>query len=191
MYEVDMKKLEVALTYAERMAEGNNPVKNIPAEEDSVLNNPNVIRCMYFIKEVLGEIKKNGGVIGRNHSNSHKSPFPLEVLSNFQYREDQSISHFMAQIKALAGDTNVRGIGTKSITDWLKQRGYLTEEYNPVFNQKSTKTTQAGEEFGLYMEQRTSAKGYEYFTVMYSQKAQEYIVHNMEAILNGEIISKE
>lgn len=187
MFEVDMKKLEVAIKYAERMAEGNNPVKNAPVEEDSVLNNPNVIRCMYFIKEVLQQVKNNGGVIGGRACRSSKSPFPLEVLSGFQYQEDKSISHFLAQIKSLAGDPNVKGIGTKPITDWLKQMGYLTEEYDQVFNQKKTKTTSEGEAFGLYMEARTSANGQVYDIIMYSQQAQEYIVQNMEAILNGEI----
>ena len=34
---------------------------NKPTEEDSVLNNPNVIRCMYFVKEVLTAVKENSG----------------------------------------------------------------------------------------------------------------------------------
>lgn len=186
MSEVDMKKLEVAIKYAERMAEGNNPVKNEPAESDSVLNNPNVIRCMYFIKEVLQQVKYNGGVIGGKTYRTSKRPFPFEVLSNFQYQQDKSISHFLAQVKDLAGDSDVRGIGTKPITDWLKQMGYLAEEYDQVFNQKKAITTPEGEAFGLYMETRTSANGNPYDVVMYSKQAQEYIVHYMETILNAD-----
>ena len=40
---VEMKKLETAITYLQRMAEGNNPIYNLPAEDDSVIYNPNVI----------------------------------------------------------------------------------------------------------------------------------------------------
>ena len=38
-----MQKLEVAMKYIERIADGKNPVNNKPTEEDSVLNNPNVV----------------------------------------------------------------------------------------------------------------------------------------------------
>ena len=60
MESVDMKKLETAIVYLQRIADGNNPINNLPAEEDSVLNNPNVIRCMFFVKEVLEEVEPEG-----------------------------------------------------------------------------------------------------------------------------------
>ena len=47
------KKLEIAILYLQRITEGRNPVNNMPVDEDSVINNPNVVRCMSFIKEVL------------------------------------------------------------------------------------------------------------------------------------------
>ncbi len=187
MTQVDLSKLDVAITYVERMAEGNNPVKNLPAEEDSVLNNPNVIRCMYFIRDVLVQVKENGGVIQGSSGRTAKRPFPFEVLSRFEYEEDRSISHFLAQIKALADTPNVKGIGTKPVTDWLKSMGYLVEEYDSSASEKRTRTTEKGEEFGLYMDRRVSMMGKEYQVIMYSRKAQEFIVQNMEAIINGEI----
>lgn len=33
---VEMKKLETAITYLQRMAEGNNPINNLPAEDDYI-----------------------------------------------------------------------------------------------------------------------------------------------------------
>lgn len=188
MSEIDLTKLEVAITYVERMAEGNNPVKNIPAEEDSVLNDPNVVRCMYFVRDVLKQVRDNGGKIGGRVSRSVKNPFPFECLSKFAYQEDKSISNFLAQVKLLAEDPNVKGISTTSITGWLKQMDYLVDEYDQLENQKKTKTTAKGEEFGLYMESRVSARGQEYNVIMYSRKAQEFLVQHMEAILSGEIV---
>ena len=61
MEPVDLVKLETAIKYVERIAEGNNPVNNLPMEEDAVLNNPNVIRCMYFVKGVLEEVRSVPG----------------------------------------------------------------------------------------------------------------------------------
>uniref|UniRef100_UPI004056D374 hypothetical protein n=1 Tax=Agathobacter sp. TaxID=2021311 RepID=UPI004056D374 len=57
METIDLKKLDVAIKYIERIADGCNPVNNIPVGEDDVLNNPNVIRCMYFVKEVLEAVR--------------------------------------------------------------------------------------------------------------------------------------
>ena len=65
MESVDMKKLETAIIYLQRITEGNNPINNLPAEENSILNNPNVIRCMFFIKDILEKVKRNNGYIGR------------------------------------------------------------------------------------------------------------------------------
>lgn len=62
---VDIKKLETAILYIQRIVNGNNPVNNMPLEDDAVLNNQNVTRCMSFVKDVLEEIKKNDGYIGR------------------------------------------------------------------------------------------------------------------------------
>lgn len=53
MGEIDLKKLDVSIEYIKRMAEGKNPINNESLDNDSVLNNPNVIRCFYFIEDVL------------------------------------------------------------------------------------------------------------------------------------------
>ncbi len=98
MESVDMKKLETAIIYLQRIVEGNNPINNLPVDEDSVLNNPNVIRCMFFVKDILEEVRKNNGYIGKKGKKSEKQEFPVEVLSRFSYREDQSISKLVAQI---------------------------------------------------------------------------------------------
>ena len=60
---VDIEKLETAIIYMQRITEGRNPVNNMPEDEDSVINNPNVVRCMFFVKEILEEIKRNDGYI--------------------------------------------------------------------------------------------------------------------------------
>lgn len=73
MEAVDLKKLETAILYIQRIADGKNPINNVVAKEDSVLNDPNIIRCMYFAKEVLAEVKKNNGYIGKRRTDWNKS----------------------------------------------------------------------------------------------------------------------
>ena len=58
MKEFDKKTLETAIIYIRRLAEGNSPLNNQPMNNDTILNNPNVIRCMYFVRDVLERLRK-------------------------------------------------------------------------------------------------------------------------------------
>ena len=65
MMTIDMNKLENVILRINRIVDGYDPVSNQPAEMDSVLNNPEMIRCMFFVKNVLEEVRANGGQIGK------------------------------------------------------------------------------------------------------------------------------
>lgn len=186
MESIDMRKLETAIVYVQRITDGNNPVNNMPAEEDSVLNNPNVIRCMYFVKEVLEGVKKNNGYIGKKPRKRDKSEFPLEALAAFVYREDKAISKFVQQLNELVDEDMYRKLSYKPISQWLKANGFLAEEYSQEFNKTITLPTEKGHEIGIRTERRTSSGSGDYMIVLYGKQAQEYLVHNMEAILSGE-----
>ena len=187
MDSVDMKKLETAIVYLQRIAEGNNPINNLPADEDSVLNNPNVIRCMFFVKEVLEEVKRNNGYIGKKSKKSDKSDFPIEVLDSFSYKEDKAISKFVEQINEAVNGDVYKKVSYKSITQWLKLNGFLQEEYSQEFNKVITLPTEKGIQLGIRAERRNSSRGVEYILVIYGKQAQEYIVQNIEKILCGEV----
>lgn len=182
-----MKKLETAIVYLQRIADGNNPVNNMPAENDVVLNNPNVIRCMFFVKEVLEEVKRNNGYIGRKPGKSHKQEFPMESLASFEYREDKAISKFVAQINESVDENVYQKLSYTTITQWLKLNGFLVEEFNQELNKNVTMPTEKGINLGIRAERRSSLRGVDYMLVIYGKQAQEYIVSNMEAILSGEV----
>ena len=92
MNQFDMKTLETAIIYVKRIADGKNPVNNQPMPEDSVLNEPNVIRCMFFVRDVLEGVRANEGKVGDSNEGKQRrrqriKEFPVEVLSQFVYRE--------------------------------------------------------------------------------------------------------
>ncbi len=184
---IDTVKLDVSLTYIRRMAEGLDPVTNRPAEEDSVINNPNVIRCMYFVQDVLEAVKEQGGYIGTKRKKG-KVPFPFEILKEYRYENDKSISYIMSQIRDMVDDPNVKMISYKPITDWFKAAGYLAEQLDVRTGKKATVSTEEGKKLGIYMEERRSVRGDTYNVVVYDRNAQEFLIKNMEAILNGEVI---
>lgn len=174
MEKVDMTKLDIAIKYSERMAEGRNPVTNVPIEDD-ILDNPNIVRCMYFIKEVLEKVRENGGIIGGKREKQPALPFPTEVLDQFQYRQDQSITHVLKQIYEPVADQNVRKISVMKITAALKEEGYLLEEQNPATGKTRKVPGEKGKELGIYLTER-EYDGKVYESVTYNQTAQEYIV---------------
>lgn len=185
METIDMKKLETAILYLQRIADGNNPVNNMPVKEDSVINNPNVIRCMYFIKEVLEEVRRNGGYIGRTQKKSDLPDFPLDVLDGFVYKEDKPITRVVEQINELIDTAVYRKLSYRPVTQYLKQNGYL-EEVNTESGKNVTGVTEMGNAMGIYSEKRISMRGQEYMAILYGKKAQEFIVSHMAEIIAGE-----
>ena len=182
---VDTKKLETAILYLQRMTEGHNPVNNMPVDEDSVIMNPNVVRCMSFVKEVLEELRQNDGYIGRRprrDKDRNKADYPLEALKAFQYMEDKSITNLVTQINSLADMTIYKRINYKMITPWLKQNGYLLDEEDGN-GKKRTVVTDKGREIGIKSELRQGENGRKYVYITYGQKAQEFLVANRDVIL--------
>ncbi len=141
---IDLKKLETAIIYVQRIADGYDPVDNRPAEEESVLNSPDVVRCMFFIKDVLEAVRRNDGLIGKAKGKAPKEHFPYEVLNEFCYREDLSITYLLAQIHLPLEGRNIKKISLQTVTRWLKIAGYLTEEFSQEVGKIATVPTEKG-----------------------------------------------
>lgn len=183
---IDKKKLETAILYLQRIADGKNPVNNMPAEEDTVLNNANVIRCMFFVKEILEEVRRNDGFVGPKPRRAEKSRFPLEALKAFQYKEDKTISNVVQQINEAVDDRIYQKLSYRPITQWLKRNGFLADEYSQEYEKAVTLPTEKGTQIGIRAERRVSAKDVGYLSIVYNKQAQEFLVQNMGAILSGQ-----
>lgn len=178
---VDAKKLETAILYLQRITEGKNPVNNMPAEEGDIINNPNVVRCMFFVKEVLEELKRNDGYIGRRprtNRDDSKKEYPLEALEAFRYTGDKPISKLVGQFNEYADMTVYQKLVYNPVKQWLLENGYLVEEQKAGSEKRITRPTDKGTEAGIKSEMRTSPRGGSYLYITYGQKAQEMIVEN-------------
>lgn len=184
MKQFEQSKLDVAIKYVERIAEGHNPVNNMPLENDDVLNNPNIIRCMYFIKDVLEEVRRNDGIIGGKSNKEPTLPFPTEILDKFTYAEDKSITHVLNQIYEPIADMNVKKISVTKVTAALKEEGYLLDEPNPETGKTRKVPSIRGRELGIYIVER-EYNGRMYESVTYNRNAQEYVA-NLIRRLAGE-----
>ena len=155
----------------------------MPASEDAVLNNPNVTRCMFFVKEVLEGVRRNDGYIGRKAKKTGSKPFPIENLAGFVYREDKTITKLVEQLNEMADLNLYKKLKYTTILSWLKENDFLQEAYNEELKKRITLPTEKGAQIGIRSEKRRGQYG-EFMVVIYSKTAQEYIVNNIKNILD-------
>ena len=184
MKQFEQSKLDVAIKYVERIADGCNPVNNVPLENNDILNNPNIIRCMYFIKDVLEEVQRNDGMIGGKVGKEPVLPFPIEILDSFIYVEDKSITHVLNQVYEPIANMNVKKVSVTKITAALKEEGYLLDEPNPETGKTRKVPSMRGRELGIYTVER-EYNGRIYESVTYNQDAQKYVVELIRKLVEG------
>jgi len=183
----DKGKLKTACEWIEQIAEGRNPVTHEALEEDSIWNDPAVIRNMYFIRDVMGGVLSNGGTIGRRAPREGKEIIPIgQLIGQFVYREDKTISKVINQVYEPVADRNVKKIAVTTVTGWLKAAGFLCERPAPDKQGTISIPTEKGLRLGIRPEER-SFNGRTYTAVIYDQSAQEYVVNCLEMIENGEV----
>lgn len=187
MEKIDLNKLEVAIEYLNRMAEGKNPSNNKKVD-DEVLKDQNVVRCMRFVSEVLVKVKNNNGYIGRRvrekrMSEARKEAFPLEAIKNYVYEPELKITEFVSKLNELRNPEKHKKIKYMWIIDWLKHYDILESEMDNKTGKKKSIPTSVGMKIGISFERRVGAHG-EYYTCMYNENAQRFIIENLDEILN-------
>ena len=182
MKEFDINKVKVAYTYLSRMADGRNPVTN-QSVEDEILDNPNVIRCLHYVCEILEEVQANNGLVGKKYSRM-KEDFPLEALRKFEYRHDKPISHVLKQFEEPVEEKNIRRLNSGAINKWLAANGYIEKRIIQESGRECWFPCQKGLDIGMYSEER-GEPGYQYSTIMYSEKAQVFLADHLDKIMEG------
>lgn len=183
MEQIDLTKLNTAIIYLQRIADGNNPTNNRPMGENSILNNPNVVRCMYFAKEVLEKVRNNDGYIGRKPQERIGKPFPDEALQAFTYREDLPLPRFIQQVNSGIDSRYYQRFSLKPIQDWLIVNEYLQAQFSEDSRQAEWLPTEKGNLIGIQTEKKSSYSGKDYLCAVYTKPAQEMIAQNMRAII--------
>ena len=188
MAEYDLKRLNVAIQYMDRMSNGRNPATNQIVAQDSVLNNPNVIRCLGFIREILQDVAEHGGIVSppkkeRSRNQNYAEEFPYEVLASFEYKEDLQISYFLKQIMNMVETGKQVHIPAKVITDWLRSNGFLEKRMDPYLGKEVSAATAKGIDLGISSALAGTPPN-EYCRTTYNRNAQEFMVRNFYRILH-------
>lgn len=181
----EFEKMQRAKTYIDKLANGIDPITDIEMSEDSTLNNVRLLRCFFYVSDILRQVIENGGHV-KQAKRPKRSDFQLSVeeRKNFPFsKQPIRISEFVAKINDLVDLENMKKMTTTVITGWLLEKGFLELQEYPD-GKKARLPTKQGEYIGLSTQIRTGQYG-EYQAVLYSEEAQHFVMDNLDAMLEA------
>ncbi len=169
---IDIAKMQNAKRIIECLANGIHPVTG-EILKDTVFDEPEVIRCLFFIKEVLQEEIENP-------QKGKKEEFSADSLQLENVLQDEPIalSPFVKKIKDANGGV---GPNAKKIWELLTDRGFLCEGTNLNGN-KTRLPTELGLQSGLTRSERQTAMGKSFYVVEYDRTGQELLLECIKEI---------
>ena len=182
----ELEKIAYAKSFIDKLANGINPLDNMPIPEDDIANNVRLSRCFFYVSDILRQVYENGGV--RKPKRIPKIPFAvsIEQLEKFEYSvEPIVVSEIAKRIYALAENDNMEKVSYRQINQWLLNIGML---YLYDFGGKRPvkRPTEEGNQIGIMVETRMGRYG-EYQVVLYNEDAQRFIIDNIDAVIATEV----
>lgn len=177
---MDLELLKHAKGYIEKMANGINPITGKSVSSDDTLNNIRISRCLFYVNNILGEVIVNKGISKVVYSKKDRFYLSNEEINKYIIDEDLPISYILKKINELITNENMNKLKLKDLYNWLINCGLIKKvEYN---GKNVKRPTEIGKDIGIYLEHRIGVYG-EYDIVMYSKKAQEFIIDNFSNLL--------
>ena len=181
----ELEKIQKAKLVLEKIAGGVNPLTHEPIAQDSFLNEPKIIRCLYFVAEVLDKVVhgaySSGGAKAAatfmiTPEQKQQILFTPGKIGINEFAKCVNLSLDLNQSKKLTGiELNKR----------LKKLGVLSEESGPD-GKARTVTNPKSPDYGFESEQRTY-NGAEYTMVVLNEKGKRYLLDNIESIMAMEV----
>lgn len=183
-----MTEIELAIhakTYIDKLANGINPLNDLPLPEGDIANNVHVSRCFFFISGVLQNVIDNGLITQHNRAVRHPFVISPEEKEHFEYSQDPiTFSDIARRLNVAASGEGTPQLRYSAITFWLIETGMLDILKSPG-GADIKKPTERGLEAGISIESRTGANG-PYDVIVYNEAAQHFIVDHIDDIVAAE-----
>ena len=173
----DIEKIEKAKIIIQKIADGTNPTNGLLIETDSFLHDPRIIRCFYYISDVLD------GVINGSYSNKKITDFIItnEQKSEVKFTEgnigvNETAKCINQQINPLIS----KKVSGALLNKGLKRMGILSELV--ADGKKRTITNENSKDYGFFLEKR-NYEGREYEMVLINDEGKKFILDNIEKIM--------
>lgn len=174
---IDLEKLNIAKAWVEKLANGINPLNEELVKDDDLINNVHISRCLFYVSELLGEIKTGNAINKRSRKTFFISS---NEAANILISTPNGIANFVKIVNGYI-QTDMKPLSAIMVIKWLRNEGLLQE----VLKEDGHKTnipTEKGNKFGIATEVLRDSEGKEYQRVIYSVDAQRFMLENIESI---------
>ena len=181
----EYEKMQHAKTYIDKLANGINPIDDTPAAPTDIINNISISRCLFYVSDILGRAIRHGGEFGE--AKAGKAPFYISAEEISRFKPSQkpiSASEIAKRINSLASPENCVKLRYGDIAVWLIKIGMLMEQTD-IDGKTVKRPTDKGRDLGISIENRIGMSGNRYTVVVYNQEAQQFIVDNIEAVMDS------
>ena len=175
---IEMDKLRKAKAVLQKMGQGVDPVSGAVIASDSFLQDPRIIRCLFYVPEVL-DLVLDGTLQARNQ----KQPFVITPEEKARVRLPEGpigINQFAKCVNEVTGVTS-RKLSGMELNKHLKALGLLTE-VDLQSGKKQTIAPPQSAQYGIHTE-RGEYNGTEYERVRYDERGKRFLLDNLERIL--------
>jgi hypothetical protein len=179
----DFEKMDKAKAVLMKIAKGINPLTGKPINDESFLNDPKIIRCFYFIAEVLDNVRN--GTYVRNSKLTSFSISPEQKEMVVLPEGPIGVTEFSKHVNMCIDQSVSKKLTGVEINKRLKKMGVLGEETNPVTGKSRTVTTPNSREYGFEMMTR-SFNGSEYDMVVMNDTGKRYLMDHLEEMMSME-----
>lgn len=175
----DIEKIEKAKDIIVKLANGISPVDGEEIKKDNVVNDPRMIRCFFFVSEVLENL-----IAGEYSKASKKRKFIIndEQKDSVIFTEGEiGVNEISKCINQKINPLISKNVTGNLINRGLKRMGILTEINN---NDKSRRTSiiETSHNYG-FIEIKKSYNGREYFQVVANDVGKKFVLDNIEEIM--------
>ena len=80
----ELEKMQRAKMYIDKLANGINPLDDVPAADTDIINNVRLSRCLFYVSDILRQVIENNGVVGKK-SKATKQPFFISTEKAEQF----------------------------------------------------------------------------------------------------------
>lgn len=174
---IDKEKLSTAKVWIEKLANGINPLNDELVKNDDLINNVHISRCLFYVSELLGEIK-----IGASAERRGRKPFFLSAKDaiNISISVPNGIANFVRLVNGYIPE-GMKPLSASQTIKWLRNEGLL-QEVQKEDGHNTNLPTAKGSSIGITTEVQRNQEGIEYQRVVYSIDAQRFMLNNIEAI---------
>lgn len=180
MTQSEFDKIEKAMIILQKIAKGINPITGEQIEEGSFFNDARIIRCFYFVAEVLDNVKK--GVYSSTNNKLSKFVITPEQKERVQFSPNKiGVNEFSKCINSCIDLSISKKLTGVELNKKLKKLGILSEE-NTEQEKTRTVINENSINFGFESERRIY-NGVEYDMVVINDYGKKYLLDNIESIM--------